>query len=419
MFGNPNQEEVTLWIGGTSSLARTFFVNHSLLTASPSKRKSQPKIWILTGLENTAPSWIVDYNSASSASCSLEYWSLDLTAMEEVELVQRFSNPDGILRRTTSVIVGIRPLLFSAYIHTDVGNNMLEGLERLLQVTIHHCRNLRFILHISSVAAADHLRPQHNAKEEEDDASLPPLSEYQAPYDRFKRQSEDLITRLCQSEQNGLSSSSGRLKYCHLRLSAIFSDDVGCIQCRALDLQARVGAYLDLPIDCNSSVNVSRAIVFLLQKSSTTMVATTPTAMVSRQTIQPVYYYTRPLLLPDPTPYGYYLEQYRKAYGIHRTSIWIPLGMVTSIVRSVHWLTGICNRFLPWTIPYLDAVDYLLQVASREHSFDCGRFRSLVENHHSQDEDDDAPGFKEEGILECFVRRRLYLKEAKKKKLYK
>ncbi len=82
--------------------------------------------------------------------------------------------------------------------------------------------------------------------------------------------------------------------------------------------------------------------------------------------------------------------------------------MVTSIVWAVQWLTGNLNRFLPWTIPYLDAVRYLLEVASQEHSFDCSQFRSLMENYHSQEEDDDVPRFDEESILECFVRRRLF-----------
>lgn len=416
MPSNTDQEEVTLWIGGTSSLARTFFVNHEALFATPAGRKTHRKNWILTGLEEEAPSWIVEYCSSSSTSCSLEYWSIDLLALDETGVVQKFSNLNSNGRKISSVVVGIRPLLFSAFIHTETGYKIVQGLERLLQITIHRCTNLRFVLHISSVAAADHLRSQCNATEEHDTMSLPPLSEYEAPYDRFKRQSEDVITRLCRGEQTTTSpssTSSRRLQYCHLRLSAIFSDDVGCIQCSALDLQARVGAYLDLPIDCNSSVNVSRAISFLLYKASSLPPTTATMTTEPSQMIQPLYYYTRPLLLPYPVPYGYYLEEYRKGYGIHNTSIWIPLWMVATFVRIVHWLAGTCSsKYFPCTIPYLDAADYLLQVASREHSFDCSRFRLLVEDHHYRL--NDGIEFVEESILECFVRRKLYLDEFKK-----
>ncbi len=69
---------------------------------------------------------------------------------------------------------------------------MLDGLEELLQVTINHLRNLHFILHIPYVAAADYLRPHRNDTADKDNAGLPPMSEHQAPYDWFKRQSEDV-----------------------------------------------------------------------------------------------------------------------------------------------------------------------------------------------------------------------------------
>jgi hypothetical protein len=414
MYTNTDKEETTLWIGGSSSLARTFFVNQELLFVSPTGRKTHRKIWILTGLEKEAPRWIAEYRTSThSASCSLEYWSLDLTTLDETDAVDKFSNPNSNENQISSIVVGVRPLLYSAYMNADIGNEMLLGLERLLQVALHHCTNLRFVLHISSVAAANHLRSQCNVTEEDDVTSLPPLSEYDAPYDRFKQQSEDIITRLCSGEQNELSSSR-RVRCTHLRLSAIFSDDVGCIQCSALDLQARVGAYLDLPIDCNSSVNVSRAISFLLYKASLLTTTTTKTTKPS-QTIQPIYYYTRPLLLPNPVPYGYYLEEYRKGYMIHNASIWIPLWIVTTIVWIVHWLVVTCNNqsYSSWKIPYLDSIDYLLQVASREHSFDCSRFRSLVEDHRNCV--NDGIVFVEESILECFIRRRLYLTEVRKK----
>jgi hypothetical protein len=166
---------------------------------------------------------------------------------------------------------------------------MLLGIKTMLQQAV-SLGSLRFVLHISSVAAVDHLRSQQFSSEDDE---IPSLSEYTAPYDIFKQNCEDAISRIC---------GEAKIPTCHLRLSAIFSDDLACIQCSALELQRRIGPYLALPIDCNSSANVSRAIQVILVGQSRN----------EPETIQSVYYYTRPLLLPRPVPYGYYLKHFDK-----------------------------------------------------------------------------------------------------------
>jgi hypothetical protein len=248
---------------------------------------------------------------------------------------------------------------------------MLEGIHTLLEQAV-LTGNIQYVLHISSVAALNHLRAQKFVKE---DDPIPPISEIQASYDLFKRKSEHVIETVCQG---------ANIAYSHLRLSAIFSDDRACIQCRALELQCRVGCYLPIPIDCNSSANVARAIQAMVSR-----------AQQPDTNNETAYYYTRPLLLDRPVPYGYYLETFRQAYGVHNgtSSIWIPVWIVTWFVAFVHWVAS-WNHF--FRLPYLDAADYLLQVSSREHSFDCSLFARDFK-------------IKEESILECFIRRKKVL----------
>jgi hypothetical protein len=65
-----------------------------------------------------------------------------------------------------------------------------------------------------------------------------------------------------------------------------------------------------------------------------------------------------------------------------------------------HWLAAWNVYFY---LPYIDATNYLLQVAAREHSFDCSRFAK------------DFPNLKEETILECFIRRKAFLEEERRR----
>lgn len=356
-----NNEEVTLWVGGSSSLARTYvnqFGGDGLL---------------LSGLKTTPPDWV--------SALSIDYVSCDLTTItnsKAKQLLQCISN--GKKKRITNLIIGVRPILFAAYTKTMVPQKMLEGIKTLLYQA-RALGTIQFVLHISSVAAVDHLRAQRFVSENDEEHIMPPLTEYKAPYDIFKRNCEEAISHICCEKQQ----QANIIDVCHLRLSAIFSDDKKCIQCSALELQCRVGCYLPRPIDCNSSANVARAIQAIIQQVGQ-----------DTQKIKRVYYYTRPLLLERPVPYGFYLKVFRQAYGIENSSVWIPVWVVTWFVAIFHWLAG-WNRY--FHLPYLDAGDYLLQVASREHSFNCAEFGRDFPNVRE----------KEESILECFVRRRAIL----------
>lgn len=347
---------VALWLGGTSSLARTYvnqFGPHNL---------------VFSGLESRPPQWVQEQ--------SIPFVSLDLTRITDAQvaaLVNRFRN-------IATIVVGVRPLLFAPYTrNTRVHDPMVRGLEIFLNGVCNRLKEqLKFVLHISSVAAANHLQSQEFWSET-DTAFPQDVSGYRAPYDRFKRRSEEEITEICEKHQ---------VPCCHLRLSAIFSDEASCIQCSALELQYRIGCYLPLAIDCNSSANVSRAIDLILARAEKQHDGD---GRVS--SIKTVYYYTRPLSL-ERVPYGYYLQEFRRAYRIY--SFWIPVWVVTWFVTFVHWLAA-WNNFFYIELPYLDAADYLLQVASREHSFDCSRFGR------------DFPELVEESIFECFTRRKAVL----------
>ena len=167
-----------------------------------------------------------------------------------------------------------------------------------------------------------------------------------------------------------------------------------------MKLQSRVGCYVSHPIDCNSSLNVSRAIHVMIKRA-----LDLPTAATSKQTgnhqqqhqqpLKSLYYYTRPLsLLKEPLPYGEYLLYYRRAYEITSlSSIWLPMFLMSTFVTIIHWIAHTIKRRCRIWIPYLDSINYLLQVSIREHSFDNTRFAT-----------DFGSYFQEESILECFQR---------------
>jgi hypothetical protein len=389
-------QDLILWIGGSSCLARTF-VN---LYHGDSTKKL-----LLSGVEDSAPDWLSSFSSSSS---SIRYVQCDLTKLTTEDAAKKILNDDEY-GSVTKIIIGVRPILFGAYNDLEASRAMVQGIQTLLRSSCCDCdarsgqkNTVKFVLHISSVAAADHLRTQSFASE---DDPIPPLSEYTAPYDLFKRNCEDVVSTICNNNNNdddyGTINNSS-IPYCHLRLSAIFSDDPKCIQCSALGLQARAGCYLPNPIDCNSSRNVARAIAAILERSGVDDDDDDVDDAKNKKSInsiRPLYYYTRPLQLKRPEPYGYYLETYRKAYGIEGffAAVWIPVWVVTWFVAAFHWMAQQRNNSFLFGLPYVDSADYLLQVAAREHSFDCSHFAR------------DFPDLEEESILECFVRRRAFL----------
>jgi hypothetical protein len=107
------------------------------------------------------------------------------------------------------------------------------------------------------------------------------------------------------------------------------------------------------------------------------------------------YYYTRPVQFRDAIPYGQYLLDYRTAHNV-KLAVWIPAWTVQWFVATVHWfaLTRIAKH-----LPYLESVDYLLQVSAQEHSFDCSRFATDFTEIVSQ----------EESFETCFRRRQRHL----------
>lgn len=332
-----------LWLGGSSGLTRTY------LNVFPSEE------WILVGHQPDAPSWMPE---------TCEYKSLDLTQRSTAEAFWK-DMPETL----ETIVVGIRPPLVTPRTDDqawDANRRILDGLRAFLDAAP---RTMR-VLHISSIAAIDHLQGQVQVNEETPEVSL---SDLKSPYDAFKRECEEIVEACSE-------------RHTSLRLGAIFSDDPGCIQCNALALQAYVGVYLPTAIDCNSSYNVAQLIHSCLEQ---------------RTWKESIYYYTRPLRYGKETiPYGEYLVSYRKAYGIPRDGyVSLPMWFVDGFVALVHVLAGWFGLFLP----YLAAVDYLLQVSTKEHSFDLSRCRR------------DFPKLKEESFDECFARRRKNLEGPKSK----
>jgi uridine kinase len=205
-----------------------------------------------------------------------------------------------------TLIIGVRmSLVWGGERHMSLTSN----LDTLVRAALSH--GARGVLHISSVAVADHVKDQIMLKESD---ALPPIETYAGAYDRFKRISEDIVTRVCtegvaggstggstggskvgskagsrvggRTDPTGIettstngSGSSGSLAtrspatrtqpvlFSNLRIGGIFSNDAGsCIQCKSLALQALVGCYLPKCIDCNSSRNVCQAIHMLVEQ---------------------------------------------------------------------------------------------------------------------------------------------------------
>jgi hypothetical protein len=84
---------------------------------------------------------------------------------------------------------------------------------------------------------------------------------------------------------------------------------------------------------------------------------------------------------------------FREAYRISSYALWIPNGLVSAFISCFHLATALLGQF----VPFFQSVDYLLQVTTSEHSFDC----SAVAADFGRD-------IEEETILECFKRRRRF-----------
>lgn len=386
--GDKTSTTVRLWIGGSSGLTRTY-------------RNAFPdEAWILLCRSTAPPSWMWDDEDDSSLSrfyyvpCDLTELMVDstMTASTPSLLHSVMENLSKAVTRLggvsiAEVVVGIRPALVTHRSNVQAQTyceDMLGGLKLLLEAILQQ-HSVRLIIHISSIAAVDHVQRQHVRSVREGSPRSHSLIQ---PYDRFKRASEELMEQLC-TTTNGVTP----IRHTSLRLGAIFSDDPACIQCRALALQCFTGPYLATAIDCNSSRNAAHLIRMILQSST-----------AQPKELLPIYYYTRCVSrYPNPVPYGEYLKAYRRAYDLDWFPIFIPSGLVEwCVVRPLHWFTRVIKAVTSrWhaSVPFLESVDYLLQVTRDEHTFD------MTETIHS------FPGILgvEESMEECFRRRRKIL----------
>ena len=290
----------------------------------------------------------------------MTFVSLDVRCAQSVEsLWRRLSHPCDTLIfgvRLSLVWAGTKQATLATHLRLLLRGACLSG-----------CRT---VLHISSVAVANHVVAQHNVSEDE---PLPLLSVYSSDYDRFKRLSEDLIDAEC-------SAAVCSMSWSHLRISGIFSNDAACIQCTAVRNQALVSCYSRTCIDFNSSRNVAMAIALLVERLRAFI-----TGRVGVQPPRRIYYYTR--ATPSPVPYGQHVADYRAAHGIVY-GIWLPASLYLRFVALAH---TICT----WVPLELAAsISYLLAVSIAEHTFDNSRFRA----------DFPAIESKEESIRQAFCR---------------
>jgi hypothetical protein len=342
-----------LWIGGSSALARTYF--EEVHTTS----RDFPRVIA------AAPAPPSNWQLPSGA----EFVALDLFSEDSVRTLW-----DRLPCKCDALVLGVRLSLVWA------GTEQVKLTTHLkLLLTGAAKAGCRVILHISSVAVADHVVAQHNASE---DDALPALDAYHSEYDRFKRLSEELVDQTCE-EVSATAPPGARVWWSHLRISGIFSNDEACIQCSAVRNQALVSCYSHTCIDFNSSHNVAHAIVLLLSRmhqSATNDVAST--AVLPQRTL---YYYTRSTA--EPVPYGQHVADYRAAHGIWY-GVFFPGWVFNVFVAIVRIVCSLVPTNLSASIAYL------LAVATADHTFNNARFRTEFSD----------IGTREETVRDAFAR---------------
>lgn len=342
----------TLWIGGTSGLAQTFY--HVYPEAFSDM--------IITGMEQECPDAL--------AGVVKGYFWLNLSDPVSVQdMVGRLKQEQSDLLKVDTLILSIRPPLITHCNHKQTWQYlckpMLDGLWTLLP----HFKSVQRILHISSIAAIHHLHSHVMVSAE---ATQPNSADLPYPYDRFKRACEEAVDHFSSSVT---TLNKVNVHVTHLRLGAIFADNPNCIQCSALTLQTLVGPLLSQKIDTNTCRNVARAMRALLQSND-------------MEVWKPIIYYTR--CTPLPVSYGSYLEAYRTAYDV-RYYVNMPEWAVHLFITAFHVMAQYFGRWLP----YVESIDYLLQVILQEHTF--------VNNI--------AVEFEQESILDGFRQRRRLLRQ--------
>jgi hypothetical protein len=287
-----------IWVGGTSALARTYFDE-----VHPTVRDRLHIVVAAPAL----PSWTLP-------KVGVSFVALDLLDVKSVDSF--FSRPELLDTYRTGpsvMIIGVRLSLVWA---GSRQSTLAAHLGRLIsRAAVAGCLG---VVHISSVAVADHVVSQHNVSES---APLPALDAYHSDYDRFKRLSEVIVDDECTkaNERAALSGETRMMVWTHLRISGIFSNDPACIQCTAVRNQAYISAYSSTCIDFNSSANVSHAITLLVERIVRVVTAQPASADPSvpvecaanpdGHRVQRVYYYTR--ATTEPVPYGALVADYR------------------------------------------------------------------------------------------------------------
>lgn len=397
--------------------------------------------WIIMGRSSSAPDWMKQ-DDGLLIQRIISYISLDLTQLSSRVGPNENSLLGNIIMKRLSkyriiaVVISIRPPLVTYRTNVQAWlycNAMLMGLETLLKDLLEQQRNnLQLIVNVSSIAAVDHIREQrmYSIRNNSDFKSI----DLKHSYDRFKRRTEEIVeeivsaanaTAKVSTKHNHTTSSTSnnaQIVYTNIRVGAFFSDSSKCIQCSALALQMLTGPYLPISIDCNSALNISHMIHLILLKQRRGYATTnSDQGTISFQTIdgedphklmqqpfilRPVYFYTRPLhLLNTPVAYGTHLIYYRLAYNVNFLPLVVPYWFVKwFVVWPLQVITVMVSPFL--SIPYLESINYLMQVTTAEHTFD------LSETH------EDFPELLhlEESILECFLRRKQMLFEKSQSK---
>ena len=221
-----------LWIGGSSQLTRTYY---SAFGNSLGDQDDDDELY-LSGFEPSSPFPLRSNN--------VSYHPLDLTKLDVKTGIPE-SMQEVLKQGITSVIVSIRPILMTSMNNDearDYNRKMLEGLEVLLDEVM-ATGSVRHVVHISSVAAVDHLKSQVNHCEDDDidyesmrDGSIAEdLTAYNnmAPYDIFKLDTEAMIGRVC----------SDKTVFTNLRVSGLLFEEGRCIVSQSFLLQARLVGF--------------------------------------------------------------------------------------------------------------------------------------------------------------------------------
>ena len=352
-----------LWVGGTSALSRTYFEEVHPARGVSSVVVAAPAL----------PAWSLPNGAA--------FVDLDLLSEKSVAtLFSRLPHP------VDALVIGVR--LSLVWARPEQHDQLAEHVALLIQLAAWH--GCKAVLHLSSIAVADHVTSQHLVRE---DDAVPSLEKLSSPYDRFKLRCEQIVNETC-------ASNAASIKvWVNLRLSGLFSNDPACIQCTSVRRQWLLTVRNEAAIDFNSSRNVSIAIALLLERmdGNLTPGAAPPTGaspadlaastweVVSTKPSPPsaplvggqLFYYTRST--KAPVPYWHHVRDYRRA-----NDVWYGLFLPARLGEKT--LSAGRSAMQKIGTPLASSFDYLMAVAAAEHSADNSRFRAAFPALESMEE---------------------------------